>query len=81
VVPEAIDDITGYWEVQIVDDADATPSDAKDGRVKARVVFPSIGAAVSQLIAWGRRIEIVEPDDVRERVFASARDILERAAR
>ena len=71
VAPEAIDDITGYWEVQFLDDARTG-----DGWAHARVVFPSIGAAVPQLIAWGRRVEIVEPDEARERVLACAREIL-----
>jgi predicted DNA-binding transcriptional regulator YafY len=76
VAPDAIDDITGYWEVQFVDDAET-----HDGWVHARVIFSSIGAAVPQLVAWGRRIEIIEPDEVRERVVACAREVLAAATR
>jgi len=92
VAPDAVDDITGYWEVQFVDSVESTAHDGtgpgnangngeKDRWVRARVIFPSITAAVPQLISWGRRIEIVEPDEVRERVLATAREILESAPR
>lgn len=76
VAPEAIEDIAGYWEVQFIDDAQTS-----DGWSHARVVFPSLAAAVPQLVAWGRRIEIVEPDEVRESVIACAREILAVAER
>jgi len=71
VAPDAVDDITGYWEVQFLDDVKTS-----DGWPHARIVFPSIGAAVPQLVSWGRRVEIVEPEEVRERVIACAREIL-----
>jgi predicted DNA-binding transcriptional regulator YafY len=71
VSPAAVDDITGYWEVQFLDDAKES-----DGWVHARVVFPSMGAAVPQLVAWGRRVQIVEPDEVREHMLICAREIL-----
>jgi predicted DNA-binding transcriptional regulator YafY len=76
VAPEAIDDITGYWEVQFIDNAETS-----DGWAHARVIFPSIGAAVPQLVSWGRRVEIVEPDEVRDSVIACAREILAAAER
>lgn len=71
VRPDAVDDITGYWEVHFDERGDAT-----DARIEARVIFPSLEAAVPQLVSWGNRVEIIEPPELRERLVACAQEIL-----
>ena len=73
VAPDALDDVGSYWEAQFSDDEARS-----DGWVGARVVFSSQDAAVPQLVSWGGQVKIVGPDEVRARVLACAREILER---
>jgi predicted DNA-binding transcriptional regulator YafY len=67
----AIEDVTGYWEVQFTD-----RGAAPDGWIEARVIFPSADAALPQLVAWGDGVRLVEPLELRERMMAAARAIL-----
>jgi predicted DNA-binding transcriptional regulator YafY len=71
VSPEAIEDVTGYWEVQFTD-----RGAAPDGWIEARVIFPSADAALPQLVAWGGGVRLMEPLELRERMLTAARAIL-----
>jgi predicted DNA-binding transcriptional regulator YafY len=71
VSPEAIEDVTGYWEVQFTD-----RGAAPNGWIEARVIFPSVDAALPQLVAWGGGVRLMEPLELRERMVAAARAIL-----
>jgi predicted DNA-binding transcriptional regulator YafY len=70
VSSEWLDDVTGYWESRIVTGTPRAES------VLVRVVFPNPEVAVHQLVAWGRKVEIVEPADVCALVLQRAREIL-----
>jgi predicted DNA-binding transcriptional regulator YafY len=68
---DQIEDVTSYWESKAVEDA---------GRSKkhklVRVIFPGPEAAVHQIVAWGRRVEVVEPKELRQRVITCAREVI-----
>ena len=66
----AVDDVTAYWESQVLE------SKARSESVLVKIVFPATEVAVHQLVAWGRKVEIVEPQDLRELVLQRARDVL-----
>ena len=66
----AVDDVTAYWESQVLE------SKARSESVLVKIVFPTAEVAVHQLVAWGRKVEIVEPQDLRELVLQRARDVL-----
>lgn len=70
VTAEAVDDITGYWEAHVIDEA------RKSNSSLVKVVFPAPETAVHQLVAWGDKVEIVEPYELREKVLACAREVL-----
>ncbi|MBV8281143.1 MAG: YafY family transcriptional regulator [Candidatus Eremiobacteraeota bacterium] len=71
VAPEKLDNVTGYWEAQFLEEAPAS-----DGWSDVRVIFPSLEMAVPHLVAWADSIRIVEPAEVLSRVLACARAIL-----
>jgi len=66
----AIDDVTAYWESQVLE------SKARSESLLVKIVFPATEVAVHQLVAWGRKVEIVEPQELRELVLQRARDVL-----
>ena len=72
----AVDRISRYWEMQVVADADGTSE-----RVHVRVIFPHDDVALHQLIAWAAIADVVEPPELRDRIVACARAILERHTR
>lgn len=71
VLAEEIEEITGYWEAHVLPDARSSK------KKLVRVVFPAPEPAVHQMVAWGRKVEIVEPKELREKVLSCAREILE----
>jgi predicted DNA-binding transcriptional regulator YafY len=75
VQPEALEEVTAYWETEMLGDGVNEAS----GRL-VRIVFPSPGAALSHVIAWGNAVDIAEPAELRERVVERARDVLARYA-
>jgi predicted DNA-binding transcriptional regulator YafY len=70
VAREMLDDVTGYWETQVLDDPERSES------VLVKVVFPGPQTAAHQIVAWGGNVKIVEPEELRERVLACARETL-----
>ena len=69
---DAIETVTIYWTSEIVE------TNADFGIV--RVAFPGPEAAAFAVLAWGAKVTIVEPIELRELVVARAREALERHA-
>ncbi|MDQ6781510.1 MAG: YafY family transcriptional regulator [Candidatus Eremiobacteraeota bacterium] len=68
VSPADVDDITAYWESTVIE--------AGKDSVLVRLMFPALEAAVHQIVAWGRKVTIVEPRELRVRVIACAKEAL-----
>lgn len=66
---EGIETVTFFWSSEIVERGSSESL--------VRVTFPSQGIAISQAIAWIEIAEIVEPEDLRDRVAARAKLALE----
>jgi predicted DNA-binding transcriptional regulator YafY len=69
---DAIETVTLYWTSEIVE------TNADYGVV--RVAFPGPEAATFAVLAWGGKVTIVDPLELRELVVARAREALERHA-
>jgi predicted DNA-binding transcriptional regulator YafY len=63
-------EIGSYWEAQLLDDG------SRSGTALVKVIFPSESAAVHQIIAWGEKSDIVEPDVLRAQVVARAHEVI-----
>jgi predicted DNA-binding transcriptional regulator YafY len=68
----AFDEIASYWRPSGVE--------AQGDESLLRYDFPGRGAALHQLIAWGRLVTLVEPMDLVADLSTLAREILERYA-
>lgn len=68
VMPDDVDDVTAFWESAIIE--------ARKESVLVRMIFPALEAAVHQIVAWGRKVTIVEPRELRERIVACAAQAL-----
>jgi predicted DNA-binding transcriptional regulator YafY len=64
---EIIDDMTSYWPWEIVEDGDPAT---------LRVRFSNLDTALHNLFAWGCRVSLVEPEELRARVCARAQEML-----
>lgn len=71
VAADALEEVTMYWESQVLDDA------RQGTRKLVRVIFSAIDVAVHQLVAWGRKVEVIEPAELRADVLSCARDLVE----
>ena len=69
---DAVETVTLYWTSEVVE------TNADFGLV--RVAFPGPEAATFAVLAWGGKVTIVEPLELRELVVARAREALERHA-
>jgi predicted DNA-binding transcriptional regulator YafY len=67
-VVEDLDTVTMYWACEMLE------RDEHSGTV--RVAFPGPEAALFQIIAWGAKVIIVDPCDLRALVVARAREAL-----
>jgi predicted DNA-binding transcriptional regulator YafY len=63
-----LDMLTAYWSPKSVDEDDA--------QCVVRFEFPARGAAIQQLMAWGKSVTILEPLDLVDDIVAIARDVL-----
>jgi predicted DNA-binding transcriptional regulator YafY len=73
VTADALEEVTtGYWEAELLDQN----ANGDAGARLVRVIFPSAGPALHQMLAWGRSVDIAEPLELRERVIECARDVL-----
>jgi predicted DNA-binding transcriptional regulator YafY len=70
VAPDFADNVTSYWESHILE------SKPHPETLLVRTIFPSEEAAVHQLVAWGSKVEIVEPAGLRELVVKRANEVL-----
>ena len=72
-VPAAFLDESGrYWETQLLG---PRPDDGQE-RVQVRIIFPASDAAVHQLLFWGARVQLLEPDELRSELASRARELL-----
>lgn len=65
---DTLDTLTAYWHPQSVEE-DGT-------QCVVRFEFPARGAAIQQLLAWGKAVTILEPADLIGDILALARDVL-----
>jgi predicted DNA-binding transcriptional regulator YafY len=65
VADDAIEDVTSYWESDAVDEG-------KRGWTPFRLLFPSLEVAVAHVLAWGERVEALEPAELRSTILARA---------
>jgi predicted DNA-binding transcriptional regulator YafY len=70
VAQDFLDDITSYWESNVLE------AKLNAESVLVRINFPALESAVNQLVSWGGKIEIVEPVEVRQLVVARAQEVL-----
>jgi predicted DNA-binding transcriptional regulator YafY len=70
VEPEALDDVGVYWTCEVLE------RDA--GRAIVKLLFPGPEAALYQVLAWGAKVGIVEPAELRTLLVERAREALER---
>jgi predicted DNA-binding transcriptional regulator YafY len=70
VARDFADNVTSYWESHVLE------SKPHPETLLVRTIFPSEEAAVHQLVAWGSKVEIVEPADLRELVVKRANEVL-----
>jgi predicted DNA-binding transcriptional regulator YafY len=80
VDPAFIDDLAGQLGADVVDDAERLDGhDPEDWtRLRLRLTYPH--DAPGRLLGLGSHLEVVEPEDVRQRVVALARGVLARHA-
>jgi predicted DNA-binding transcriptional regulator YafY len=69
-----VEEVRSYWEAHVLDDA------PRNATVLVKVIFPGEGSAIHQIIAWGDRTEIVEPQELRDKVLARAQQVLDHHA-
>ena len=58
IAPEAIDEVTEYWESEFIEDA-------RRGWKVYRLLFPSLESAAAHVIVWGDRVEAMAPLELR----------------
>ena len=63
-----LDVLTAYWHPKSVDETGT--------QCVLRFEFPARGAAIQQLLAWGKSVTILEPADLVNDIVALARDVL-----
>jgi len=73
IEPAMLDDVSKYWDVQIVPQAHEDTTD----NLVVRIRFPARGTALGQLIYWGNRVSVIEPIEIVDDLVARARDIVE----
>lgn len=78
VAPEAFEDVTAYWESETLDGASRRD---RRGWKTVRLSFPSLESALSHVVAWSERTEIVEPLELRSAALTRARQIIKRYGR
>lgn len=71
VAPEDCEAVCSFWQGDILERG-ATP----ESNVTVRISFPARDAAVHQLVAWGRKVSLIDPVDLREEIVRSAQDLL-----
>jgi len=74
VAPEAIEDITAYWEYELL--GDARNGAKRRGWKSMRLAFSSHEAALASVLTWGRRVRLVEPPQLRAAVVSRAREAI-----
>ncbi|HXW76535.1 MAG TPA: WYL domain-containing protein, partial [Candidatus Eremiobacteraceae bacterium] len=72
VSPDAIDDVTAYWE------SEALPGAQRRSRRSYRIVFPSKDVALAHVFMWHDRVEVVEPAELVEAIAVRARHAIAR---
>lgn len=71
VAPADCDQICSFWQGEVLERG-ATPESA----VTLRIAFPARDSALHQLVAWGAKVNLVDPPDLREEIVRSAQALL-----
>lgn len=66
------DDICSFWQGEILERGATAES-----RVTLRIDFPARDTALHQLVAWGRKVSLLDPPDLRAEILRSAHALLE----
>jgi len=74
VAPNAIDDVTSYWEYELV-------GQGRRGWKTYKVLFPGLEVAAAHVLAWGDRVEALEPAELRSTIVTRAAGAMRRYAR
>ncbi len=74
VASDALEEVTGYWETHVLDQAQ------RSAKSLVKVQFSGEGVAIHQIVAWGRKVEVVEPHELRAKVLSCAREVIEHYA-
>lgn len=69
MTPETLEFVASRWSAEI----DVLE---RGERILARVAFPSMDVAVYQTLAWGARVTIVAPEDLRSAIVERAREAI-----
>lgn len=67
---DAMEEVASYWDAHVLDDT------SKSETLLVRIAFPGMQTAAHQVVAWGRKVEIVEPAELRDMVVSCAREAL-----
>jgi len=73
VAPNAIDDVTSYWECELV-------GEGRRGWKTYKLLFPGLEVAVAHVLSWGDRVEALEPDELRSTIVTRAAGAMRRYA-
>lgn len=73
IAPNAVDDVTSYWECDLV-------GEGRRGWKTYKLLFPGLEVAVAHVLAWGDRVEALEPAELRSTIVARAAGAMRRYA-
>ena len=71
IEPDSVEEVTSYWESDVVDEG-------RRGVKSFRLLFPSLDVAVAHVLAWGERVEALEPSELRSTILARAAGAVKR---
>lgn len=73
IAPNAIDDVTSYWECELI-------GESRRGWKTYKLLFPGLEVAVAHVLAWGDRVEALEPTELRSTILTRAAGAMRRYA-
>ena len=73
IAPNAVDDVTSYWECDLI-------GEGRHGWKTYKLLFPGLEVAVAHVLAWGDRVEALEPAELRSTIVARAVGAMRRYA-
>lgn len=77
VAPDAVEDVTCFWQFEMIADG---PARGRNGWKTVKLLFPGLEVAVAHVVMWSDRVDVVEPDQLRDSVLTRAQEIVRRYA-